>query len=124
MNLRMDPVVVEELATGGLSGAVELGEFDHDHHMWVRYRLAMSEFDEALSGMKQAYDEAYEEFLGTYDPGASRFGPLGTPSHERCWGRRGEDLELGGWVWCDCGLAKSRRRLTGLDREPGSGSRS
>ncbi len=73
LNLRMDRTDITRLAHRGRRGAVALGGFDLDHHMWVRYRSTMSELDEALTGMKHAYDARYKKFLETYDPSTSDY---------------------------------------------------
>lgn len=66
MNLKMKPEVIEDVADRGAEAAALFDDFDFDLHRWVRYRVAMSEFDEVLTTLNDAYLKGYQDFLKEY----------------------------------------------------------
>ncbi|WP_344212843.1 hypothetical protein [Kribbella sancticallisti] len=73
MNLKMEPEVIKELADRGAEAAALFDDFDFDDHRWTRYRVAMSEIDEVLTGMNARYADGYEAFLKEHGPATGRY---------------------------------------------------
>jgi hypothetical protein len=66
MNLRMKPEVIKELADRGAEAAALFDDFNFDLHRWIRYRVAMSELDEVLTGLNASYVGGFDAFLKSY----------------------------------------------------------
>ena len=70
LNLQMPSDVIEKLADRGADAAKLFGDFDFDRHRWIRYRVAMSEFDNTLTRMYDDYGpDGYEHFVRRYGVG-------------------------------------------------------
>jgi hypothetical protein len=78
LNLKMPSAVIEDLANRGADAAELFDDFDFDLHRWIRYRVAMSEIDDALTRMYSDYcpPDGYQDFIAKYGPSTKRY-PIG-----------------------------------------------
>lgn len=78
MNLKMPAETIEALADRGAEAAALFDDFDLGLHQWIRYRVAMSEFDGILGDLAGRWDGGYQDFVARYGPATPHYG-LGSP---------------------------------------------
>lgn len=73
MNLKMKADAITELADRGAKAAALFDDFNFDDHRWTRYRVAMSEIDEVLTGMNASYVGGFQAFLTAHSATTTRY---------------------------------------------------